>query len=146
MANMVLVTYKGANVWTATLERGNNLKLVPGVNAVEAAKWAQFAEKNTVVKSLMSVGTISVARASVPVPDAPAGDAGTDGGDGGPDVRATLLGGLKTKEAVALVEETFDVELLNVWKDAVKDKKVAAAIAKQLDTINGEADKGGDGE
>lgn len=144
MANMVLVTYKGANVWTATLERGNNLKLVPGVNAVEAAKWSQFAEKNTVVKSLMSAGTIQVARASVPVPDAPAGAPETEGD--GPDVRATLLDGLKTKEAVALVEETFDVELLNVWKDAVKDKKVAAAIAKQLDTINGEADKGGDGE
>lgn len=144
MANMVLVTYKGANVWTATLERGNNLRLVPGVNAVEASTWARFAEKNTVVKSLLSVGTISVARASVPVPDAPAGAAGT-GGDG-PDARATLLDGLKTKDAVALVEETFDVSLLNVWKDAVKDKKVAAAIAKQLDTINGEADKGGDGE
>lgn len=131
MANKVVVTYGGCNVHIASLRRGDTLKLVPGANVIDAATWARFSDPekgSTAISSQVRVGTIKVAR-QIEVPaGAPAG------GSGNADAAAALAT-MKTKDAVALVRETFDIELLRAWDTATTDRKVQAAIAGQLDTI-----------
>jgi hypothetical protein len=142
MANKVLVSYDGVNVHIAQLGRGDTLRLVPGTNVVDAATWARFAPDgkggSPAIKSMLRVGQIKVVR-QVSVPE-PAAD--EDSGAGDP-AAVNLLAGLKTKDAVAIVRDTFDVDLLRSWQDSVSDRKVAAAIATQLDQINGKADAAG---
>lgn len=144
MANKVVVTYGGRNVHIASLQRGDTLKLVPGANVIDAATWARFSDPvkgSTAISSQVRVGTIKVAR-QIEVPE------GAPGAAGGSDAAAAALASMKTKDAVALVRETFDVDLLKAWDAATADRKVQAAIAGQLDLIlnSKPGDNGGDGE
>lgn len=97
---------------------GNHiLSLLPGVNEVDAKKWAEFKTSPAIVH-FMGEGEIEEMDLPVPHDDSP-----------------VQIDDLNQKDAIALVKETFDIALLNRWAENETRKGVLDALEKQFDAV-----------
>lgn len=104
---------------------GGACRLLPGTNEVDDLAWAD-AKKLAVVKHHIEAGLFEEVR--------------TVEGQVG-DVSA--IDGLSTKDAVKIVEETFDAALLDQWK-LDKRRAVRQAAEKQIAAIDARLKGNGD--
>lgn len=114
---MVFVKNNEAHVFGTTIrENGNavNIVLMPGINQVSNPHWEQM-KHNPLIQKRIEKGLIEAA--------AGAGEVDDD------------IAKLHHKQATKLIEDTFDVKLLNRWLDVDTRPAVQRAIASQLDKL-----------
>lgn len=109
----MLVQNKGKYVRHAA-----GVTVVPGANQLEDAAWKKFSG-NSLMKKLIDRGEIEAMGKAQSTKD------------------------LNADKAIVLVEDTFNVSLLNEWKAAEDRKTVLEAIQSQLDTIQGQGNPDG---
>lgn len=112
----MLVNYKLKNVYGC-----GEMQLIPGINKVDEKVWAE-AQKFPKTKWLMENEHLEVVE-----------------GEGGKKLEASAdesLASLSEKKAVKLVEETFEMRLLEQWKKTEKRNKVLDALDARMDEIN----------
>lgn len=93
----------------------DGVKIMPGVNPLEAADWKKIAPR---IKDKIEEGEIENMEEKID------------------DDFAEGLAGYKAHDAKKLVEETADEKLLLEWKSTEKRKKVVDAINKRLEYIS----------
>ena len=95
----------------------------PGNNDISEKEWASIS-KDPMVKRNLETGIFVIG-------------AGAPSKKSAPPEKETgnTLSTLKEKEAIKVIEETFDIETLKKWGDAEKRKKVKSAIDAQLKEI-----------
>lgn len=108
----MLIKYTGQNVYMV-----GSIDFLPGVNEVDAKKWAEV-EKHPLVKVRLEEGILQVL---------------SEGGKG--KAADISLANFKEKEAVKLVKETVSKPLLEKWLDDEKRSAVKQALQEQLDEI-----------
>lgn len=97
---------------------GNHLmSLIPGVNEVDAKKWAEFKLSPT-IKHHIAEGEIEELDLPIAHEDSP-----------------VQIGDLNQKDALSLVKATFDKALLDRWAANESRKGVLDALEKQMDAI-----------
>lgn len=135
----VFVNYTGANVYKAA-----GLRFMPGITPVDKAALEKAVKDLPLLRHRFENGTLKVTGEVLP----PA-DASDTGGAGGGDDKPSQLEGLNGKDAIAIVEQTFDAALLSAWAAAEGRKGVANAIEAQLKKVdplnNPDPSKGGAG-
>ena len=108
----MLIKYSGQNIYMV-----GSINFLPGVNEVDAKKWAEV-EKHPLVKFRLEEGTLQVL---------------SEGSKGKPaDVS---LANFKDKEALKLVKETVSKPLLEKWLADEKRSAVKQALQEQLGEI-----------
>jgi len=95
---------------------GQVLVMKPGVNDVPGQFWEQV-ETHPTVKVWMDEGKLEVLTEDVKVP------------------ADKVLNGLKPADAVKVVKDTLDVELLDVWMKTEKRPAVVKALKKQHELL-----------
>lgn len=116
---------------------GDHVILRPGINEVPKDKFEEACEIE-LVKHYLDEGTIEVVKPTAAATAAAGASPGTTG-----SAPAVRLQDFKAGEAIALVEETFDLDLLQKWSAEQQSKTVATAIEKQIELIN---EAGGEAE
>lgn len=109
----MLVQNKGKHVRHAA-----GVTVVPGANQLEDAAWKKFSS-NPLMKKLIDRGEIEAMGKAQSTKD------------------------MNADKAIVLVEDTFNVSLLNEWKAAEDRKTVLEAIQLQLEKIQGQGDPDG---
>jgi len=110
----VLLEFKMARVWTIHHENSAlTVRLIPGTNSVSAEQWEAIKDRPPVLK-LIAKGELVVIKATV-------NQAG--------------LGEMKEPEAIAIINKTFDTELLKMWAKEEERGKVLDAIGSQMKLI-----------
>lgn len=140
MANqkVFLVQYTLPNVF-----RIGSVRFIPGLNYITEAQWNEikshpllpyrFTEGHLVwIKNKGPEDYIAANKPSV------ASDKGQDQVEDAKVIAHDILAGFSQKEAKELVAKTFDVELLEVWKEKEDRKVVLNAIEDQIKKINDE--------
>lgn len=107
---------------TMTTLDANN-KLLPGINEIDAEAWKKFRE-DSIIQKKIELGIIVEETA-------------LEEAEENPNVTEEALIGLKFNMQRQMIKDCFNVELLNKWKETVKDKpSVVALIDKQIAVIN----------
>lgn len=92
---------------------GEELKIIPGVNIIDADKW-KVAFKHPIVQQLVSLGTLEASDGSKP---------------------HLFLKRLKPKDAMDVVQKTIDVNILRTWDDNENRVQIKHQIARQLKAL-----------
>lgn len=121
----MLVNLKGAAPHTLVKTNGTVVCLVPGVNRISKEDWEEFS-KHPDIKEMISNedGKIQVVKEAKEIPPENKDE------DVHPD-----LAKMSVKEAVKVVEQCLNKELLNEWKSHEGRKAVLNVIEKQLDKL-----------
>lgn len=115
---MALVKNNGTCVFGTTIkENGNpvNIVLMPGINEISNPHWEKM-KHNPLIQMRIEKGLI-------------------EGAVGGELSGSADLSALHHKQATKIVEETFDIKLLNRWLDSETRPAVQRAITGQLDKL-----------
>ncbi len=100
------------------VRHSNDVMLVPGVNNITPEEWEKF-KAPKLAQILIDKGEIV------------------------PQEEDKDIADLNAKDAIELIEDTFNVALLEEWKAGEERKTVIEAIEKQIKHIKGE-EEGGD--
>lgn len=119
----MLVKYKKLNVFSFGHHR-----LIPGVNDIPQAEWEAALKLYPRLKHFVDAGDIETMDKSGNVRD-------DDAKQPGAPLEAADLSKLNDKKAIALVKETVDERLLNIWYESEKRKPVVMAIEGQFEAI-----------
>lgn len=126
-----LVVYNRPNLFKIGPKR-----FIPGLNEITQEQWDAIKshpllpfrfekQKGQKVADLVWVDGKSPKDAQKKIEELPVEEKGSDS-------ESHSLNGLNAKEAIKLIEETLDLDLLNQWKSAETRKGVLAAIDKQI--------------
>lgn len=117
---------------------GEVVLLVPGQNEIPADKWARVSKHPDIVKMLKAT-IIDPKVGKVPVLEVLAQGKGKTVDDSGNEEGGeTGLSSMNATNAVKLVKETFNTQVLKTWLEDESRVKVVAAIEKKLKEIDEE--------
>jgi hypothetical protein len=148
----MLVKWNGKNVWSIGkgMADGAVVQLVPGPNELEKADWEAIKD-HPVVKARMEKDVIDMTRGKVKmlevvVAKVETGSSDDNSGSDDNNEGGSTLSSLNATDAVKLIKETFNVELLRKWEEDETRKKPMAAIKAQFEAIekSREEDEAGD--
>lgn len=121
----MLVNLKGSTPRAFVKTNGEVICLVPGVNKIQTADWPEFSGHPDIKKMIDSEdGEIQQVKEAKVIPEENKDE------DVHPD-----LAKMSAKEAVKVVEQCLNKELLTEWKQMEGRKQVMVAIEKQLDKL-----------
>lgn len=109
------------------LNRGMTSKrFLPGINVITLDEWKDIKD-SPAFKNLIAERQLTWEGAN---PETVKADAKEAKGDAD-----SILSGLSPDQALSVVEETFDMDLLMSWREKEPRRPVLHAIEKQIDTI-----------
>jgi len=156
----MLVKWNRKHVWsigTGSMDT-SVIQFIPGPNEIKKELWDKI-KNHPVIKERMELDVIDEKRGKVKMlevimpkaDDSDDSDNGDDQDSDDQDQGSTSISSLNATDAVSLIKETYNVELLRSWQESESRAKPTKAIESQFKKIedmrvSDEADKNSSGD